>query len=211
MSPHHFPGSRRPSPAPSWPRWVSVPCPIPHGRDGMDVPVHPDAEVFPGPFPGLGECCQPFLRLVVTTVHFPKGHMSPPNRGDLQGWGWHPWDDAHPEPPSLEGPRRAPWGDLTAVMARCWWPRQAWGQRAAAARRLAGRCSRRVVQPRWPALGSSPPQLCHHPPVALPAPPVAAAAASALVAGTAWLWPAVVALGMVAGLWPCSSSFWHCH
>lgn len=56
-----------------------VPCPILHGQDGTDVPVHPDAE----PFPGLGKCHQPFLRLVVTTVHFPKGHLSLPNRGDL--------------------------------------------------------------------------------------------------------------------------------
>lgn len=56
-------------------------------------------------------------------------------------WGWHPWDNTQPGPPSLEGPRGLPWGGLTAAVAQCWWPPRAWGWRVAAARRLAGRCS----------------------------------------------------------------------
>lgn len=61
-------------------------CPLsPHGHGSMDVPVHPNAEPVPSPFPGLGKCHQPFIRPTVTTVHFSKGHPSPPNRGDLQG------------------------------------------------------------------------------------------------------------------------------
>lgn len=177
----------------------------------------PDAEPFPSPLPRLGKCHQPFIRLVVTPVHFSKGHLSPPNRWDLQGCihpqqqGWHPWDDARPEPLSPEGLGGAPWRDLTAVVAQCRWLPRARGQQVAAALQLAGRCSRQVVQPQWPALGSSPPRPRHRPPIfsaGWPAPLVAAAAASALVAGTAWLWPEVVALRTVAGLWPCSSSWY---
>lgn len=95
------------------------------------------------------------------------------------------------------------------MVARCQCPLRARCRRVAAAHRLAGRCSRWVVQPRWPAPGLSPPQPHHHPLVfsaSQPAPPVTAAAASALAARTSWLWLGVVALGMVTGLWPRSSA-----
>lgn len=98
------------------------------------------------------------------------------------------------------------------VVAQCWWPPQARGQRVAAARQLAGHCSRRAVQPRWPTLGLSPPRPHHHPLVfsaSQLAPLVAAAAAFAPVAGTAWLQPGVVAPRMVAGLWPRSYYLHH--
>lgn len=156
----------------------------------------------------------PSIRLVATTVPFSKGRPSP---GDLKGcihpqqlWV-APTGQWSARATIAGGSREAPWGGLTAAVAQCWWPPQAWGWRAAAARQLAERCSRQVVQPWWPALSSSP-QPCHYPPVVWAtrlAPPVAAAAASAPAAGTAWLWQGVVALGTVAELWPRSSSQHH--
>lgn len=86
MSPHRFPASRHPSPAPSQPPALLGWCLLSlHGHSGMDVPLHPNAEPVPSPLPGLGKCHQPFIRLAVTTVHFSKGCPSPPHRGDLQG------------------------------------------------------------------------------------------------------------------------------
>jgi len=34
-----------------------------------------------------------------------------------RSWGWHPWDDAQPKPPSPEGP-----GELLGRVLPRWWP-----------------------------------------------------------------------------------------
>lgn len=167
----------------------------PHSHSGMDVPARPDEKPFPGPLPGLGKCHQPFVKLSPLSS-FLRGtgppKLGPPARlclpaaaeGDTHGMML---GQSHHHQRVRGG---APQGSLTAAVARCQCPLRARCWRVAAAHQLAGRCSRWVVQPRWPAPGLSPPRPRHHPLVfsaSQLAPLVAAAAASALAARTSWL------------------------